>query len=404
MRFSINLIIGNNNTQNINSDRNSIIDNYVLVVGGANIEYIYKQNTNIKIEIKQGYSSKSIEYGGSGLNYTLRLLTAGINVFPIFPIGNDKEGVAIIEKIEDAKVKSRITTFKYEASAFIENDIKTVESLIVTDKSSRTIWSNDSQYVSNDVFDGIIDRKLQYLESQTQNYPKIVMIGHIHSDKKGSNIDEDRLSTRKLIETFYRSGSLLYVNLGRNQLEYGFDFWKEDFEKVDVVQFNLMEIKMLFSYDNHQQISLNQMIEKFRELDVTLIITLDKLGALCVPRERRGNNQRIIYAPEINISEEYTDKTGAGDAFASGVVYYMLKEFQGKNINQMNNAAWFDALKHGRAWATYACTHLGSASRCPTETEIANYQRTMMNNESFPIDNISSMVVDLLDKAYRKCD
>lgn len=378
----------------VNQEQNIKTEDYVLVVAGANIEYIYKQDTNIRLEVKQGFQEKTIAYGGSGLNYTLKLLAVGIPVFPILPLGNDAEGTTIIEMLEKERKRANLDIFEYDKNKFLHNNIRTVESLIIADNSSRTIWSNDKQYIPNKDFNNIIDTKLKDLENMkdVSNVPKMVMIGHIHSDRQTEDLEHTNLSTKKLIEA-YQNRSFLYINLGRSQLSYGFEFWKEDFKKVNVVQFNLSEVRELF---NHKK-SLNEIIDEFWNLKVTLIITLDKLGALCVPN--CNNDKRIIYAPEIDISSEYKDKTGAGDAFASGIVYYMLRCFS----QQMNYAAWSEACSYGRAWATYTCTQLGNSDNCPNKTEIEEYRENIAKKD-LTIETITPMVVDLIDKAYRKCD
>ncbi len=218
MPFLENLIVvnGSNNT-NIGINQELQAKKYVLVVGGANIEYLYKQKTKMKLRVKQGYDEKTTEYGGSGLNYTLRLLNTGVDVFPILPIGNDNNGKRIVEKLKQTKERANIIDgFNYEENDFLYEGIDTVESLIVSDTSSRTIWSNDNSYVSSNTFSTLMDRGLTLLFSQINHMPSVVMIGHIHSDKEQENNQD--LSTRKLIET-YHNNSLIYLNFGRSQLE-----------------------------------------------------------------------------------------------------------------------------------------------------------------------------------------
>ncbi len=138
---------------------------------------------------------------------------------------------------------------------------------------------------------------------------------------------------------------------------------------------------------------------KFSHFDTTLIITLDKLGALCVFKEE--DERHIVYVPYINLDKKYVDKTGAGDAFASGIVYYMLKEFHGENIREMRRAAWEDALEVGRAWVAYACKKLGGASHCPTETELLKFKKEIKRARN-KIVEMNDIYVDLVDKAYGK--
>ncbi|MGF1493308.1 MAG: hypothetical protein ACFBSC_12805 [Microcoleaceae cyanobacterium] len=64
---------------------------YVLVIGGANGEYLIKPEKKIVLGEKHVAGTNSL-IGGSGINYSLRLLKAGFWALPILPLGQDSLG------------------------------------------------------------------------------------------------------------------------------------------------------------------------------------------------------------------------------------------------------------------------------------------------------------------------
>ncbi len=363
---------------------------YVLVIGGANIEYIYEKNDDTKLFTKQNYSDKTVELGGSGLNYTLKLMSTKINVFPILPLGKDSGGEKIKERLDITQTRITKPKFDLKEADILYKDIKTRESLIISEKKGRTIWSNSNDNVSNDIFNQIIDKSITILRETT--LPKVVMIGHIHSDRDLSDIEE--LSTYKLINE-YKYRSLLYVNFGRAQLSYGFDFWKDTLRDIDILQFNLEEIKHFFSKTNYKD-SLVDILKELQKLNLTVVITLDKLGAICITKDTKS----IIYAQEL-IIDNYKDKTGAGDSFACGIVFNLLKN---SNINNLTYNTLRPAIQSGRTWASYTCTHLGGTGCCPDEYELDAFNKKITNNDSnWGTKEIDYDMINLIDKAYSRC-
>jgi len=370
-------------------NKKDIEDIDVLVVGGANIEYIYKRNEVSYFLEKQSYDEKKIEYGGSGLNYTLRLTATKVNVIPIIPIGNDSEGKDIVKKLEEEREKVELGDINF--SYLLNDKLKTIDSLILSDKKGRTIWSKENFKLTYTLFNALIKTQIN-----SNMNPKFLMIGHIHSDtnQNKESLNIKTLSTYQLIEKFNNTNTMIYVNLGRTQLEYGYEFWKDSLSKVDILQLNIDEIKFFLNASKEPPITLSEVIKILSTLNINIIITLDKLGAICIT-----NGGENFYAPEIKIDSKYKDKTGAGDAFASGMVFYLLSSSKNKVFRDMRNA-----IEIARIWATYACTSLGGASKCPSLKELEEFESELRNEGKIDnIENLTPLIINLIDKAYVPC-
>jgi len=393
-----NAFMSNVNIHNeTNIYNNSNLDNYVLVIGGANIERIYALDEKPKIWQKQFYTKNKIKvYGGSGLNYSLRLAKTGIKVLPILPVGNDDAGREI------ANLLVNTGCCLLNNMQLLSNDIETNESLILTEGKGRTIFAQPN----TNNFRNIYENK-NHLVTGIRNNPKIVMIGHIHSDnlaQYGSN-DFDSLITTKVINT-YCNKSLIYLNLGQSQLEHGFNAWKDILKKVHILQLNLDEIKQFFQV-NKELLSLHEiknMIDTNLP-DTHVIITLDRMGALVIPSKNKRDHN--IYAPELPLGTDYIDKTGAGDAFASGMVYHLMKNSMRVSEGNFTSISTQDlegGAKYARSWATYACTTLGGVNGCPAFNDIKQFHKEHSKRDSAPkIQEATDPIIDLIEKAYLKC-
>jgi sugar/nucleoside kinase (ribokinase family) len=102
------------------------------------------------------------------------------------------------------------------------------------------------------------------------------------------------------------------------------------------------------------------------------VITLNKFGAIGM---YRGDTDRMIIAPPMPVID-LVDPTGAGDAFASGIVGRL-----GGN-KSFSFDALVSAIQTGRLWASYACTTLGASYGCPTGDQLQRFNRTIEQGEN----------------------
>ncbi len=320
----------------------------IAVIGGANIEYIVKSKSDI---VKGSKNLVDIEelYGGSGLNYALRLLAYGASVYPLVYIGDDSCGRNIQKTLlKYCDPLSLVHKFISSENFFIK-ELTTIRSIIVTHGQHRTILTEDK---NNQNFFFL------FLKSQILRLDNIstVVIGHIHNDKAELNQDSLSLSTIFAIKYFSDEKRVIYCNFGSAQIEYGYEFWKEHLKSIDFLQLNIYEAKHFFKCDKKSP-SLLFIIDSLISLGISGVITLDKFGSIGF---MKGKKRTIFMARPIELGEEFVDSTGAGDAYCSGMVSSLNGN---KNFDEDD---FSEAMEIARSWAVYACKSYGGANSCPS--------------------------------------
>lgn len=337
-----------------------MIERDIVVIGGANIEYIHKSKGHIQQGSKNFVEIEEL-LGGSGVNYTLRLLSYGEVVFPILFVGDDSTGRQIYEEIcVLATEKNR--PFLEERSFFVPT-LTTPRSTIIVEGIHRTILAQDPN--RENIFHSFVKKRLSMC-----GRAGALIIGHIHNDRREINPQEHTLSTIYAIDYYHDTNTLLYANFGSSQLEYGFSFWKAYLTKIDILQLNIYELKKFLS--PYHDANFASLLQKIRSLDISVIITLDKFGAIGL---MRGEEDRLYMARPVHDIKDLVDTTGAGDAFCAGMVSRLtgLKSFTAEDFKE--------AMERGRSWASYACRSYGGANHCPKKQEIEafHHQKTKDN-------------------------
>jgi sugar/nucleoside kinase (ribokinase family) len=355
-----------------------MINQNILVVGGANIEYILKSKTDI-IQGSKNFVDIEELFGGSGVNYTLRLLAYSERVFPILFMGDDSTGRQIYDEIMTYQPSKEHIFFHEEA--FFVPMLTTPRSTIIVEGLHRTILSQDAN--KKNIFQPFIAKRLQAL-------PEVgaVIIGHIHNDRKDINQTEEQLSTLYLLDYFKDKKTLIYANFGASQLEYGFDFWRRHLQKVDILQLNIYELKKFLSHND--SVDFASLIQQIRSLNINVIITLDKFGAIGLMREKQD---QLFMARPINHLKDFVDSTGAGDAFCAGMVSRL------KGSKTFSSQDFMEAMERGRSWATYACRSFGGANHCPNKEEIDRFHQEKTKNNAVVCyhDNAMKDIMALVD-------
>ena len=333
----------------------------IVVVGGANLEYIITSEKEI---IPGSKNSVNIEelYGGSGVNYTLRLLHTGESVYPVLFAGNDHAGHQIQSEITSAfTVDNPKVRYFIEEKSFLINGVDTPKSTIIVEGSRRTILTHDKN--SKNTFRTFVSQRLKMVEEVGS-----VIIGHIHNDKPAITSTPENLSTLFVMKYFQDKEALIYANFGASQLDHGFGFWKSYLHLIDILQLNIYEIKKFFQQGNRYP-TLQCIVETLQTLHISAIITLDKFGAVGIMKEAPDT---LFLARPVDLGEKFIDSTGAGDAFCAG----MISALNGKK--QFSTDEFKEAMQIARSWAVYACMSYGGANHCPSAEAIETFHKKIV--------------------------
>lgn len=365
---------------------------YILVVGASNGEYILTLPLEFKEDRKYTVDSVSL-FGGSCINYSMRLMNVKLPVLPIPSVAQDRLGECIQKEL--LETINRTNKFPNEVHDFVNSgdffvpEAKTNHSTILIRGDKRTILSES---LGQGDFFYHLKKRLDGLGAEIQKRIKTVVIGHIYADSKEK---ESGKCTKLLIDKF--SNAVIFANFGRSQIEHGFNFWKEYLPKISVFQLNLDEIKSLFQVDN-ERLSLSEIVKSLNRNNVTVVITMDKLGAVCSYRDGRDG---LILTLPFKLGK-IIDPTGAGDAFGAAIASHLFN-------NRGQAFSFYDlqkAVREGQFWAAYACRHLGGAADCPNEKEIQDLP-DLLKKEGLQCPAIqviqqgnAETILELLDIAY----
>ncbi len=354
-----------------------MINNSILVIGGANIEYILKSKTNI-VQGSKNFVNIEELFGGSGVNYSLRLLSYGEKVFPLLFVGDDSTGRQIYEKL---------APFGVDKKTFFVPNLQTPRSTIIVEGIHRTILSQDAN--KKNIFQAFVAKRIEEIGAVGA-----VIIGHIHNDRLDINSEKDTLSTCYILEHFQDTKTcLVYANFGASQLEYGFKFWQKYLEKVDIFQLNIHELTEFLS--NGTPCNLACLIKKIQALQINMIITLDKFGAIGIMKDEKNT---LFMARPINDAEAFVDSTGAGDAYCAGMVSRL------KGDKHFSADSFKEAMERGRSWASYACNSYGGANNCPSKEQIDLYHDSKTKDNAVVLYHGDAMkdVIALVDSMLKK--
>ena len=215
------------------------------------------------------------------------------------------------------------------------------------------------------------------------------MIGHITLD---ANTRKPGLITKMAIDSF-RDKFLIFANFGNSQLQHGIGFWQEDLKYIDLLQLNVDEIKKMFRQADPFK-SLYEIITWLQSHSITAIITLSKFGAIGTYKSGKDG---IVLAWPLDIGD-IVDPTGAGDAFAAG----MVSSLQGKKDFTFQN--FLAAIAEGRLWASYACSSIGACSSCPDRKTLDDYCRNnaCLSDRHLEITESvnAGQIINLIEKAF----
>ena len=361
----------------------------IITIGSGNIEHILEYEGEIQLGRKHIVTTYEF-FGGSCINYSLRLISSGMDVFPIPFIGKDRFGHDIRKYLVKIGLERNLNEKALQfisSEDFLFPNVQTPKATIVVHKEQRTIFSQGLPIRKNieEHFQNRLDCLCDLVSDDTGS----VMIGHVSID--GDN-HKPGIISRKTINTYFNK-YFLFANFGNKQIKHGIDFWIKDLAHIDLFQLNLEEIRRLFNQSGRNS-SLNEIIKFLRERSITAVITINRFGAIGTYKD---GSDGIVLAWPLKI-KKIIDPTGAGDAFASGMVsslngnkYFTFKDF-------------LSAIVEGRDWASYACTTIGASGNCPDKKTLDTFRKKYSNASHNLIEvtksNYAGQIMNLIDMAY----
>ena len=361
----------------------------VITIGGANGERVLKIDpTRFRLGSKHTMGPLPIMAGGSSVNHSCRLLSAGVQVFPILPIVDDDIGKIVMETLRAAATEGKCTLNR--DTLYMKGDhLATPFTTILTVGLQRTILNEFPESIIRD-FRRHYDKCLETFQASASKKAHAVMIGHIHADRDTNAGGQAGGISQSIIEKFHEEGIPLFVNFGSSQYRLGTSRWEPFLEKIECFQLDIDEIREFCA--DAKLVLLENMLDWFKD-KCTVIITMERLGALA---RLKGSDSLILAWPYDLRADEIKDPTGAGDAFGAGIVASALE----KPLN--NDDALRMALEDGRLWGAYACTTLGGANMCPncdTLKEFGSRHQLFLPSETKPMKDARPML-RILDRVF----
>jgi sugar/nucleoside kinase (ribokinase family) len=376
------------------------VSDFIVSIGGANAEYIYKLNNEIAIGQKNNTVAVAAEMvGGGGMNFASRLISTGRETFPILTIGNDRSGKTIQQELLRLAIREKLSNPLQNfinSDDFFAPDLETSYATVIVQGTKRTILSCPPKGYGNDLQE-YIERRLRQVENLNGSAPKIIRISHLHDLQTQKSKQYSGSEIVKRIIQAYSDKSMIIFNPGTTQLKDGIKFWEKELQRISVLQVNMIEAKRFFAI-SRLPTSLVNMIEWFKSREISVVITLARFGAIGSFQDGKDG---IIFAWPLELAEkDMVDPTGAGDAFAAG---FASEFYENPELSFIN---FFTAIDQGRYWSTYACKTLGGAGDCPTASRLDDFCDEMQQRSSYrPTEIVKQSHVDdylqLIDKAFQ---
>ncbi|MDO8620940.1 MAG: carbohydrate kinase family protein [Candidatus Levybacteria bacterium] len=272
----------------------------VICIGDAKIDIflsLLEENPNIHLnrdtkELCVAYGQKipvdacSLQLGGNAYNVAVGLAKLQMKTAVMAEIGKDEFSQKIINGLQSENVNTDFLLQNANSPSSF--------SVILSFQQERTIFSKHIEREHNFSFDGI-STKWIYLTSLGNEWEK----------------------TYELTEAFAKSsGSKLAFNPGTLQLLTGYQKIKSVLAISDMLFVNKEEAITILNIKN--QISNNELLISLQKLGPKIVVITDgENGSFAV-------NEKGEFLTQAIIKTAIVEKTGAGDAYASGFLAAML--------------------------------------------------------------------------------
>lgn len=300
----------------------------VVVLGGAALDWVAQLE---KLPPKDGlavaYSCAQFP-GGSAANVAVGIARFGYQVGFVGKLGNDENGQLLLRAFEQDSVDTRATV--------VEADRSTAICFVgLDDQGERIIFALPGA----SIIETVAELDLGYMSGS-----RVLYIGPAYTE----------VATAAATAARKRGATVFYAPGGAWGAEKLASI-QPILELADVLLVSHTEATVLTA-----QTSPTEAIRSLGEVGPpVVIVTLGEQGALV-----RAKGRVIqVRAPAVSVVR---DTTGAGDAFAAGLIAGFLEGLD-----------WAAAARLGNAVAALKIQHVGARSGLPTRDEVADYMRSL---------------------------
>ncbi|OGC47300.1 hypothetical protein A2886_01670 [candidate division WWE3 bacterium RIFCSPHIGHO2_01_FULL_42_13] len=232
------------------------------------------------------------EVGGNAANISVNCATLGLKTAIYTEVGNDSDGNLILETLKQAGVDTSLSG---------QTEIPTDIHPVVVFKGERTIFSHHSK--------------------RDYRFPNFKSPRFIYYTSIGEGFEEIQNELEKWCEQ--NPNTILAMNPGSTQLHTNMKAVQNFLKNVDVLFVNKEEAQEIVGSKEKNVVELHK---KLAEMGVGLSVITDSING-----SSAYDSSKQVKIGIYDIDGTVKDKTGAGDAFASGFISAM---FYGKEAEE----------------------------------------------------------------------
>lgn len=297
----------------------------VLCFGSLNIDYTY--SVDHFVTKGETLASKGLEVftGGKGLNQSIALAKAGVEVYHAGAVGTD--GMVLLKTMEDVGVHTDYVS--------VLNHIRTGNAIIQRDAGGDNcilLYGGANQSISKRQVDSVLSNFAagDYIVLQNEINELAYIIEHAHKKSMTVVLNPSPMNDR------IRQLPLQYVDI----------FMLNEVEAVQILE-NGSDLK--------KSELAKMLLQNFPR--ATIVLTLGGEGSICM------NQESTFLQKPYRVA--VADTTAAGDTFTGFFIGALL---QGKTQ--------CEAMDDASAAAAIACSKVGAAPSIPTVKEVTAFRHT----------------------------
>lgn len=308
------------------------------VIGDVILDVFFQRRLQIS-HFRRGTSYcnlAKIDFGGAG-NVASGLSVLGENVLFVGKAGKDLWG-----RIYEANLTANHVT----TEMFFEDHASTGLALVTAEKNGER-----SFYVFRGANDMLLTKEINLSAKLLKRSEYLYFSGYslVSNPQKAAIVQAVNISKRYNVKVVFDPGA-------HNLIESDFELFKELLDICDIFCPNLEEARAITKSNR-----LEIVIKRLRRKGRLTALKCGKDGCILI------NKKETVKVP--GFKAKCIDSTGAGDAFASALIFGLANNFPLKNVGQLAN--WF---------ASQVTTRIG-ARNFPSKTEVQSYLKELKNTE-----------------------